>query len=288
MDFNLPTTKFSKTAVYAAVVVSGLTGMLNAALVVYEPFDYTAGALGSTSSSDIGFGAAEWEATGTNVYAYTTGLTFTGLTTGGGSVARPTPSGNSEMNRALSGSAVTDLTTVPSGTIYFSTLIRVNNISGNSNAGLVFGTHAVDPGVEPLGATDAGQEGFGFSVNNQRLYAVGIDDGIRSQSTGSLAVSTNNTLASTTYMIVGQIDWGATDTLTLYNVTDVNAALPASFATITGDLDESAFTTLALGDRQISNIDEIRFGTTLASVIPEPSTVMLSTIGSILLLRRRR
>lgn len=277
------------TLLIAALTAAGFVSSASAAPVIYEPFDYNGSVVGTaTSSDDIGFAAGEWSTSGSNVYEYTTGLTFPGLTVDGGSVRRPTNSGNSEMNRTIAAASTTALTTP--GTVYFSALIRVGNSSGNANAGLVFGTHAVDAGDEPLGATDGAQEGLGFSINNNDLYAIAFDDGVRSQSTGSLGVNGNSTEFNTTFMIVGQIDWGATDTLTLYNVTDVNAALPASFASVSGDLAESAFTTLALGDRQSSNIDEIRFGTSLADVglVPEPSSLALMGLGGLLVARRRR
>jgi hypothetical protein len=40
-------------------------------------------------------------------------------------------------------------------------------------------------------------------------------------------------------------------TLSLYNITDPGAALPAPFATMTADLDQSQFDTIAIGSQQI-------------------------------------
>jgi hypothetical protein len=57
--------------------------------------------------------------------------------------------------------------------------------------------------------------------------------------------------------------------LNLYNITDVSAPLPAPFATVSGDLDETAFDTLALGDRRRTGFDEFRFSTTYNDLIPE-------------------
>ena len=273
---------------FAAITTAGFIRSASASLILYEGFDYSAGTINGSQNTGTGFNGA-WNASGSNILAVeSSGLTFPGLTVTGGSVARPTPSGNSEMNRALTSGSIMNLT---SGTIYFSTLIRANNISGNANAGLVFGTDLVDASQEPLGVTSGGsQEGFGFSIENRALYAIGFDDGASLKSSGSLSVSLNTTEATTTFMIVGQIDWGATDNLTLYNISDVTAPLPASFATVSGSLDESAFDTLALGDRQISSIDEIRFGTTLAAVgiIPEPSSLALLCFGGLALIMRRR
>lgn len=93
-------------------------------------------------------------------------------------------------------------------------------------------------------------------------------------------------------MIVGQIDWvadGGNDTLSLYNILDVNTALPAPFATMSADLDQSLFDTIAVGSAQVSALDEIRFGAALTDVglIPEPASLALLGLGCLLAIRRK-
>ena len=54
--------------------------------------------------------------------------------------------------------------------------------------------------------------------------------------------------------------------MTVYSIADPTAALPAPFATMTADLDQSLFDSLAIGDKQRAVVDEIRFGDTAADV----------------------
>ncbi len=95
-------------------------------------------------------------------------------------------------------------------------------------------------------------------------------------------------------MFYGMIEWapnGTNDTVTLFKSdTNNNITSFSQISTVSVDVDESQFTTLHIAGQQISSIDEIRFGTTLASVgvIPEPSTALLGGLGFLALLRRRR
>lgn len=59
-----------------------------------------------------------------------------------------------------------------------------------------------------------------------------------------------------------------------------NTAGTGAFATMTADLDESQFDTLALANRQISSVDEIRFALSFEETMGrEP------TRGSVLIVR---
>jgi len=95
-------------------------------------------------------------------------------------------------------------------------------------------------------------------------------------------------------MFYGKIEWapnGSDDIFTLFQSdTDNSEGSFTQISSVSVDVDESLFTTLHVSGQQISSIDEIRFGDSLASigVIPEPSAALLGGLGTMLLLRRRR
>jgi hypothetical protein len=95
-----------------------------------------------------------------------------------------------------------------------------------------------------------------------------------SDSTSPILVATGVN-ASTVKLIAGKITWAAggtpdpNDTLELYEVADLSTEPTTPIATVTADLDQSAFD---LGVLQHNNnsatFDEIRFGATFADVTP--------------------
>ncbi len=286
------------TRSFAAVATLFLTlGAANAA-AIYEPFDYSAGAMdGSSQAGGTGLTGA-WSGGGAQADwdVVSGGLVFTGLSTTGNHASRgsgqPGASGNAETSRAVTAPAISALT-ADNTTIYFSVLMRDDQYSsGNANGAMLFGTGAItDPSTDPVAL--AGGEAVGVSFNKGTLAVRGVvvDGGVSSFSTGFLDDGDLGTL--TTYLIVGKLDWkpnGTNDTLTLYNIADVNAPLPTEFATMTFDVDQTLFDTLALGSRQVGDFDEIRFDTTLSGVgvIPEPTSLALFGLSGLLGLRRRR
>jgi hypothetical protein len=223
------------------------------------------------------------------------GLTFTGLSTSGSvTLTRKSAPGGAEIHRQVDAGVLPSLIADNStADLYFSVLVRTKYYSvGNENLALTFGTSDVfDPNTKPV--TTAGEaigfalKGIGSTIDFQ---ALAVDDGATSVSAvGGLATST-----PTIFMIVGEIDWGATtDTISLYSVTDVNAPLPTAFATLSADLDQSQFDTIHVAGQQVSSLDEIRFGTSLqdVGVVPEPTTLCLASFGLLGLIgldRRRK
>lgn len=259
--------------------------------VVYEGFNYPAGDVDGSQAGGTGFAAAGWTTTGFTQNPYdvrSDGLTFPGLPMLGGSVRRPAAPDEAEMHREISPAAQTALT-ADNSTVWFSVLTRDDEYSeGNANAALVLGTDAFDgPGNKPVTMTSG--NALGLAIDGQSggfdLHAIAIENGSTSLSADSMLIPIGE---DTTYLIAGKLDWapdGSDDTLTLYNIIDPTSdTLPAPFATITADLDQSAFDTIAIGDRQITPFDEIRFATTFADamarqaavddgVIPEPATM---------------
>lgn len=283
-------------AVLAAATASfGVAQSTDAALYVYEPFDYSNGALAGNNGA-LGL-SGNWSSSGSNQQSVNSSLSFPDLATTGNATRRTSASGGAESSIALSATAITNLT-ADNTTIYFSLLIRDERFSTtNENLAFVIGTDAlVVPGSDKQNPTHAG-EGFGVhldgNVGGGRVIDVlgyQIDDGSASQSGTVLGVPEAGV---ETFMIVGKIDWvpnGGLDTLTLYNITDVNAPLPTSFATMTADLDNTLFDTLAFESHQVATIDEIRFGTELSDVgvVPEPGSLALLGLGGLMIGYRRR
>ncbi|MGJ8655224.1 MAG: PEP-CTERM sorting domain-containing protein [Akkermansiaceae bacterium] len=289
-----------KTLVGMSLLMGGL-GMHANAAIVYEGFDFTGDIVGGGSGNgwDGDWLGDDDNAAGTP--AVGAGLTYTGLTTTGGSYSRPARNGVAQSSRVLSTTSQTALT-MNGTTVYFSVLMDSNNggngFATNSNGALVFGDTAFtldNPGTTPptigtggnaLGVTFEGPDGIYDNVN---AHAITYVNGTRTLS------GTNDNIGDDTVMIVGRIDWaanGSDDTLSLYNVTDTTAALGTAFATMTADLDQSTFNMIAIGQGQTEVFDEIRFDTTLAGVgispIPEPSSTALLGLGGIALLLRRR
>ena len=289
---------------FAAITVLVMVGSANAAPVVYEGFAYSAGTIDGSQNGGTGLSATGWSGTTTNVpYSVNSGgLSFTGVTTIGGKLKRNTAPGNAQISRGLAAGAQTALTQ-DNTTIYFSLLMQNNRYStGNANDTFLIGTgaftNADSKPVQLAGGEGFGVffKGFGASPSGSiDIAGIAFDGGASQISTGLIDtdITGNTNDGGEVYFIVGQIDWapnGNNDTLSLYNVTDVNAALPAAFATLTADLDQSAFDTLAFGGAQIGAFDEIRFGTTLTDVgvVPEPTSLTLLGLGGLMMLRRRR
>ncbi|MFT5906648.1 MAG: hypothetical protein ACI9E1_002260 [Cryomorphaceae bacterium] len=295
-----------KTHSYLLVAL-GLTlvnGTANGAAIIYESFNYSAGAIdGSTQNGGTGMTGA-WSTSATNsgtLHSMVSGgLSFTGLSTEGSVRAtRSGASGGSEMNRTVSGASQISLT-ADNTTIWFSILLRNDRHSvANETGAFVFGSGALDSndsdGVLP---SITGGDGFGVSFNARNpndstidIYGYEVDGG-----TGALSASKiDNDTNVNTFMIAGKIDWaanGSDDTMTLYNISDTGVALPTAFASMTADLDQSTFNTLAFASRQIGSIDEIRFGLDAAdiglSAVPEPSSAALLGLGGLALILRRR
>ena len=289
------TMKHTQTLIAASGMTLGLSHLAQAAPVLYEPFNYASGNIGGQSGA-LGTTGTWSQSGGSGQFSIQGGLSFTGLATTGGSAQRKSAPGGSEINIGIESTAASTLTP-DNGTVYFSLLLRNDRFSvGNEGLTMVIGTDAFDV-ISPdnINPTISGGEGFGVHMDGLGdqsidIFGYAIDGGAAAESAGKL----DNDTSVQTFFIVGQIDWSNTgvDTLKLFNVTDVNT-LPTEFATITADLDQSAFDTLAITNRQVSTIDEIRFGTSLDDVgvnviVPEPASGAMILLGLGALATRRR
>jgi hypothetical protein len=204
------------------------------------------------------------------------------------------------MSRTISGTSLTALT-ADNSTMWFSVMMNPRTADSeasfalNSYGTIVLGDAALTGGSGSAAAPIA-SGGNAIGVGFAGTGGGGVWDDMRIQgvtySGGALTESSRTTVGDTTLMIVGKVDWaanGSDDTISLYNVTDPSAALPAAFSTMTVDLDQSTFSVVSIGDAQTSIFDEIRMDTELANVIPEPATLGLVAAfgGAVLFIRRR-
>jgi len=284
-----------------AFVLPTVAPTADAALIVEEHFDFAPGASGNVNgltTTGTGFldtATDSWSSSfTTNAIVVDTGLSYSTLLEAGESVKRAANQGNAEMSRQLSTDSVDDLTG-DNTEIWFSVLLNtaVGSSDGNVNGTLAIGTGALIGGDRPP-TMAAGNSSIGVGFNTRDRIEAFSFGATPSLDTGSLSTS-----EGTTYLIVGKINWavnGSDDVLRLFNITNLSNGEPANdteFAKLEIDLDQSTFNTLAIGDRQQTFFDEIRFGDTYADVtpVPEPSTFVLAALGLLGLLacgRRRK
>ena len=262
-----------------------------AAVLFADPFGGTAGQTITAYDSD-------YTETNPAQTVYNTiaspGLTYSGLATGGLSA------NIGGSNAAYQGTIITkwtndaDFTDVTSSqAMYFSFLLNI-------------------PATTDL--TTGGILGIQFQLSGQRDIKVGVANnggnlylGGSRNSTGAWTNYNVNPLVGTTMLVVGSIpaipDTGYTNpTISLYlNPMDLTTQPGTATATFSGGNtnDGTNLTALSLlsikagatNARSFGYIDEVRFGTTWADVvppIPEPAPALLGGIGLLALLRRRR
>ena len=268
---------------------------------VYEGFDYTEALPLAGLDGGIGF-TGVWTGGDFNIIS---GQSFNGLEVSGGSIQRPSRLGNTATSRAVDSS-----TLIGDGTtLWFSVLLQgtgspaadaggTAGFATNTYGTLIFGDTVLTGGSgnspAPIGAAGNAigvgfRGGNGGNFDNLQVQGVLYDSGVVTTTSDA----NSPTVGGDTIFIVGSVDWaanGTDDVLTLYNVTDPNAALPTAFTTLTADLDQSTFNILSVGDAQTAIYDEIRLGTTLASVVPvpEPNSLALLGLAGIGFLRRKR
>ena len=273
------------------VALAGLIGSpaMGAALI-YEPFDYSPGAFDNASQAGGTGLTGAWSGTGASDQWDVTsgGLTFTGLSTTGNAASRISASGNSASTRSIDGAALTSLTPA-NGMIFFTVLVQDTNFSsGNSNGAMMIVDGTLTGGAgDPLATGSL--SGFGVSFNDLNVHAI-VAAG--AGSSNSAVLIPNAAGDDNTYLLLGQIDWvsAGNDTLTLYQVTDVNNPFGGASVSIQADINQGNLSHLLLGSRQIETFDEIRFGLTVGDVglIPEPSSLALLGLGGLMIARRRR
>jgi len=279
-----------------------LAGTSSANLIIYDGFDYSTGSLlGKTNPS-----------TGNNYLRAGTSTNPTAINVVSGSLASPggtypTPVGNS---LALTGigdnSGSTDRLALPStistGTVYYSMLLRGDSLSGSNNTtgGFFIGlnntgnsSQTTNPSVAAariqsrIDPTDASKYDLGIFSN------VAATAGATSWS-GPIALSgTHLIVCSYTFNTATATDDVASMWIDPDPSTFSNASAPAPNFTATGsDISSPGVSSVIFrqSPAPFFTMDEFRLGTNWSDVftVPEPASLSLLAIGASLLVRRRR
>lgn len=263
----------------------------------YEGFDYP---VGTVSGANGGTG---WNATGDDSLANTTSSWTTqasaAVTAGGLSYSGTTGYSSSSGNKlTMTPTAATDqfgsarafrnlgqtVATNSVGSLYFSFLMQKTNVT-NRTLNLAFFN----------GTTEL----FNIGQNNSasgNLGTLGVNFGGLNYPTSAL------TLGNDMHLIIGKLDFevsSSMDRITLWvNPMDITGGEGSltPYLTVDSNLTTTGLDSIRLFAGQTSggfnavtgNFDEIRVGSSFASVIPEPSTALLGGLGLLALLRRRR
>ncbi|MCH7226883.1 hypothetical protein [Haloferula sp. A504] len=276
-------------------------GLLHAAPLVYEGFDYETGGVGGNNGG-TGFTGA-WSTVKAAPQVTSPGLSWGSLEVAGNSVIGS--SGTGGAARDIGATSVLDSGGLMGNgeTLWFSVLLELGtetvvNVDCNFSLGTdgfanyIQGT---DPFARRLDLQSG--EGIGFALSNVNSNT-GRIDGAYWQDDGDADSYANRVKSTgtatfdreTSLLIVGKIDWGADDlaaeTLTLYAPdASLNLGTPVLAATSLVALDQSAFDTVAFQLKADVKIDEIRFGATSDDVLPvavsavEPRITSITSVG---------
>jgi hypothetical protein len=290
---------------FAAVLATSAS--LNAALVIEETFDYggslSAGGNIAGANGGTGFSGA-WVNTKNSPDYDEPGNTAGDLAVAGGRVKGNAWSG---IARPI-GSTLADASLLADGaTLWFSVIFDLTG-ANTSNADLNFAlTNAAKFNSATFGEREnldgAANEGIGITHSGGFIQAViwqnndGATDTISERlesANSSLRLTGTGTGGPTSALIAGKIEWGVgagDETITLYNPdASLNLGTPILAATAFPALNQSGFNNLALQFKDTPWMDEIRFGSTSADVLPVPEPAVLSLLGlaGLGILRRRR
>jgi hypothetical protein len=245
-------------ALMASLALLALPGVAQATLTVYEPFNYTSGALlngtvanGSGLSGNWTCGAAG------NIGA---GLAYSGL-----------PSASNALSSGSGRQFVSFLSPLSSGSRWISFLFRASGNMGANIDGVYF----------PNGNSTCLWFGFGLGPYSPSQGQLGIGSMTTAETTAQGATSLLQVgLGSyaSTYLIALRIDFntsGANDTVTIYTNPVANASAPGvTAAGIYGAYDVGAISGVGLNVQGAASItvDEIRVGDTYGDVVGFVST----------------
>jgi hypothetical protein len=259
---------------FHALVVALVTGLaapssyaqLN--LVAYDGFDYTTGALNGKNGGSGWAGSWAWTyGSGSSLAVSATGLTFSGLSTTGGSATWSSGgNGISEASRSLSSS-------VGSGVVYLQFLGQFGSSSGG--------------GTPNIRLTLSGSLTGGIGGNGGTYGGVVSILGTDLNPAGNGSSSTAASLSSLN-LIVTRIDYGANTTSIWMNpnLASFNYGNPGTPDAIYSGL-APAFDTVQLITRNPGTFDELSVYS--YSAVPEPSTyAAIVGAGALLVATARR
>ena len=281
-----------------------LAAPTHAALIAYENFDTTAGTnniSGSSGTGNSGF-STNWttigDANGGNII--NPGYTYSGLDAAGNRAQVFNASANSDSSATYFYRTLSSPFTVganSTGTVWASFLIQATAASG-SGLGATIGFFST---TVPTASTNSGVTIGAVGQNtNYRVANRALD------TSGTGVVSTTGTNAGTLSLAVFKFtintNAGANETFSLWLSPDLSEFDGAEGSLGTAVLSNqslsnmgiNSISSIAFGSNYVSTgtptlgLDEIRLGTTVAAVIPEPRAALLGGLGLLMLLRRRR
>jgi hypothetical protein len=253
-----------------AAIVLGTFTPCRGALIVYDGFNYSpVGAPISGQSGGAGW-SGPWGgslAAGYFIGSGSLASPFPGEGTSGNMLSTGVSTGNKGTLRNLASSLGT-----PGTTDYFSFLIQPTGTVGN-------GFDDGHMGLSILGTLNSlfcGKPGVG--AVNPNLYDIETGGGITRAPTTVAAVS-----GQTVLMVVRADFTAVNDTFTLY-INPLSTTEPATPSAVLGGFSVGTVTGLQVSGPGAFNFDELRVGTTFASVVPEPSSIAMLVIGMLGLL----
>lgn len=260
----------SRAWLYAGIAAGafmGATSVGQAALSVYEPFNYTVSGTVSGNSGGGSFGfSSGW--TGGSASATISSGSLPGTSTIGNKATMTANSLATPLSRTLSSSLGAS-----SGTTYISFLLRPEAAVGTSSAELRL-------------FNGTSYAGFGLNSNSGAYL-------IDQNGTGQSASSSFATVNSPVLLVLKAVFVaGATaDTFSLFY--NPLASSTEGTANATRSFDIGTVTSLQIGGNLGFSIDEIKIGSTYADVVPEPSTYLAAgtvtlMVGGQWFIRRRR
>jgi hypothetical protein len=273
-------------------------GILHAAPLVYESFDYEPGSV-SGGSGGTGF-TGNWSTNNEAPAVVSPGLSWGSLSEAGNSV---TDTFGGSGARDIGATSVLDNAGLMAngGTLWFSFTLNVAGTNrSNVDFNFALGSDGFHTFVTGSGGTFGERmnletgEGIGFALTNRSSTLMDVegaywrnidaDDNAERVVQNTDATDVINRWGGDELLIVGRIDWGADDlaneTLTIY-VPDTSLALGTGkvWSTIAA-FDQSAFDTVAFELKGGAIIDEIRFGATSDDVLPVVVSVVDPRITS--------
>lgn len=290
-----------KALLASFAIGSFLLAPARAALLLYEGFNgYGSGTLvGQTTANDTGV-TGTFSGTGTVTYA-STGLAFGSLQTSGGAATATAGSGSTS---SLSFNPnVSD-----TGTLWSSYLVSASAISGNvavsTGTSANLATSAVLGGISgysqirygtATGSSSAGNGSSALAINTTYLVLTEWTNVGTALGTGSSAGTAQYwvlTLAQFNSFVAAGMSSGYLTAAAIGTAANDVYASHTSISMTSGTYGFDSTTPVTLSSQNESaTFDEVRYGTTLADVLPVPESPLAPLLGAaalLPLLRRRR
>ena len=266
-----------KSSLLGAAIGLGLAGNASAVLLAYEGFDYTVGENFSGKSGGTGWvTASSWDASNSfRMKINNGGLSYLGLSVAGNALNNSTTS-SVRAQRSFANAPT-------SGSVFFSFLVNGDeNTTGRYGANLRPADDTSGPGAVGQSGSQSlnGTAGFDFRADQTEL-------GFNGSNIGGTSIDGTN-------LLVVQYNYDTNEANYWANPTSLGGAAPAATVSGIGFTDPTKTIEEFFFGYQDTNstsaiFDELRVGTTFASVtpVPEPSAAVLMGLGAALVGFRR-